>query len=114
MAGLTRASFGVGLTITLLSVLTLGFFVAFVIFFGKANNASRAQQDADRQNAEIVQAAERNSEAVRLMMAESKTSGKSLVGYLMKRQTELREVQRNATEATQAYFRDPQAPVLQS
>ncbi len=82
MAGPTRASLGVGITITLLSVLTLGFFVAFVIFFGRANNASKLKDDADRQNAEIVKAEEKNAEAVRVLMAEAKTSGKSLVGYL--------------------------------
>ena len=82
MAGPTRASLGVGITITLLSVLTLGFFVAFVIFFGRANNAGKVKDDTDRQIADIVLPAEKNAEAVRVLMAESKASGKSLVGYL--------------------------------
>ena len=82
MAGPTRASFGVGITITILGILALGFFVAFVILFGKANNAIKQKEDAERQNADIILAPEKNSEAVRSLMAEAKASNKSLVGYL--------------------------------
>lgn len=82
MAGRTSAGLGAGITITVLSILTLALFVTTVVFFGQANNAKRAQADAESQNSDFVTSAEKNNEAVRALLAEAKQNRKSLVGYL--------------------------------
>jgi hypothetical protein len=82
MAGRTSAGLGAGITITVLSILTLALFVTTVVFFGQANNAKRAQADAESQNSDFVTGAEKNNEAVRALLAEAKQNRKSLVGYL--------------------------------
>lgn len=82
MSGRTSAGLGAGITITVLSILTLALFVTTVVFFGQANNAKRAQADAESQNSDFVTGAEKNNEAVRALLAEAKQNKKSLVGYL--------------------------------
>ncbi|MBU6412092.1 MAG: hypothetical protein KGS45_01340 [Planctomycetes bacterium] len=82
MSGRTSAGLGAGITITVLSILTLALFVTTVVFFGQANNAKRAQADAESQNSDFVTGAEKNTEAVRAILAEAKQNKKSLVGYL--------------------------------
>lgn len=83
MAGRTSTSFGIAATITVLALATLGFFVAFAIFYGKYNSASVKLATAQGQVAEYVRSDEMNQDGVRNLVAEAKTQNKSLVGYLV-------------------------------
>jgi predicted nucleic acid-binding Zn-ribbon protein len=75
----------VGVTITILGILTLAFFVLTAVFFGKYNSMKsefdRVQSDAEK----FVKPGERNDAAVLAMAADAKKEGKSLTGYLRTR-----------------------------
>lgn len=87
MAARTSASFGVGATITALAVATLGFFVAFAVFYGKYSDVRRLLQTSQQEQADIVKGDERNRDDVRGLIDEAKKAGnKSLVGYLIESQ----------------------------
>lgn len=87
MAGRTSASFGVGATITILSLTTLGFFVAFAVFYGKHSGALQKLQQAQNEQADVVKADERNRDDVRNIIEEAKRAGgKSAIGYLLESQ----------------------------
>jgi hypothetical protein len=89
MAGRTSASFGITLTIIILSVLTLGLFVAFAVFFGKYSDAQQKLAQAKQDNQEVV-GSERNRDDVRVLIEEAKKSPqRSLVAYLVANRDEL-------------------------
>ncbi|CAG1002320.1 hypothetical protein PHYC_02985 [Phycisphaerales bacterium] len=87
MAGRTSASFGVGAAITILSLTTLGFFVAFAVFYGKHSGALQKLQQSQNEQSDVVKADERNRDDVRNLIEEAKRAGgKSLVGYMVESQ----------------------------
>lgn len=89
MAGRTSASFGITLTIIILSVLTLGLFVAFAVFFGKYSDAQQKLAQAKQDNQEVV-GSERNRDDVRVLIeAAKKSPQRSLVAYLVAERDEL-------------------------
>jgi hypothetical protein len=83
MAGRTSTSFGVAATITILAVSTLGFFVAFAIFYGKYSDRVQKLQLAQQQVNDYIQQGEMNQDSVRNLVEEAKRDRKSLVGYLV-------------------------------
>lgn len=83
MAGRTTTSLGVGATITVLSLTTLGFFVAFAVFYGKYNTSVRDLNQARADQQDIVQGAERNRDDIRNLVEQAKQERKSLVAYLV-------------------------------
>lgn len=83
MAGRTSGSVGVVATIVTLSVLTLGFFVAFAVYFGKNSSAVRDLAQFRQEQQDII-GSERNTDTVRALTEEAKKSPeKSLVAYLV-------------------------------
>jgi hypothetical protein len=83
MAGRTSTSFGVAATMTVLAVSTLGFFVAFAVFYGKYSDRVQKLQLAQQQVSDYIQQAEMNQDNVRNLVEEAKRDRKSLVGYLV-------------------------------
>lgn len=83
MAGRTSASTGIIVTIVILALLTLGFFVGFAVVLGKNSDLKRELASASANNSEII-GAERNRDDVRALIAQATTSDqKTLVGYLV-------------------------------
>ncbi len=83
MAGRTSTSFGVAATITVLAITSLGFFVAFAIFYSKNSNRTVELQLAKQNVAEFIRSDEMNQDGVRNLVEEAKRDQKSLVGYLV-------------------------------
>src|SRR3954468_18309045 len=83
MAGRTSTSFGMGVAITILSLTTLGFFVAFAVFFGKYSDQTRKLETANAANVEILKQDERNRDDIRGLVADAKNNKQSLVAFLM-------------------------------
>lgn len=82
MAGRTSTSVGVGVTIVLLSVATLGLFVTAAIYFGKFQTASRERLELRQQTAEFVTENERRGDRERRILEQAKGARQSVVGYL--------------------------------
>ncbi|HLP85340.1 MAG TPA: hypothetical protein VK157_13405 [Phycisphaerales bacterium] len=83
MASRTSASTGLIVTTVIFAVLGLASFVAFAVFFSKYSDEKKKNADMVAQNAEIV-GNERNSDAVRALLEQAKTSEqRTLVGYLV-------------------------------
>jgi len=71
-------------TIVTLAITTVGFFVAFAVFYGKYSDRGRLLQQAQTDAADIVKPEERNRDDIQSLVAEAKKDGnKSLVGYLV-------------------------------
>lgn len=83
MAGRTSSSIGVGVTITVLAIATLGLFVATAIFFGKYSSAQQTIRQLQSDTDQYITSAERSQEDVRAALQAAKSSKKSLVGYLV-------------------------------
>ena len=88
MAARTGASIGVGVTITILSVLTLALFVLTLVFYGQSNKAERllaeTQEAADR----FVRGNERERDDIRAIADLASRDNKSVVAYLADAQRE--------------------------
>jgi hypothetical protein len=83
MAGRTSASTGIIVTIVILTLLTLGFFVGFAVTLGKNSDLKRELASASANQSEIV-GVERNRDDVRTLIAEAtKSEQRTLVGYLV-------------------------------
>jgi hypothetical protein len=82
MAGKTSSSVGVGVAITLLSVSTLGLFVAFAIFFGKYNSQKEEFGKLKTETDQFIKLNERQDATVQALVADARKSNKSLVSYL--------------------------------
>src|SRR5689334_9035347 len=84
MAGRTSTSVGMGVAVTILSLTTVGFFVAFAVYFGKHSDKARLLAQAADSNAEIISQAERNRDDVRNLIQDAKKNGnQSLVAYMV-------------------------------
>ncbi|MDX2131991.1 MAG: hypothetical protein SFY69_08065 [Planctomycetota bacterium] len=87
MASRTSGSFGLVATLVVLGLASLGFFVAFVVFYGKHSSALQKVQQLQQDQADVVRPDERNRDDVRNLVEEAKRAGnKSLVGYLVESQ----------------------------
>lgn len=85
MAGKTSSSVGVGVTITLLSVTTLGLFVFTAIFFGRYNSQQAEYEKLKTGNDQFIREDEKANGEIRAMVDEAKKSKQSLVGWLRTR-----------------------------
>jgi hypothetical protein len=77
-----------GVAVTILSLTTVGFFVAFAVYFGKHSDKARLLAQASDANSEIIKDIERNRDDVRNLVADAKKNGKSLVQHLVDGQSD--------------------------
>ncbi len=82
----TSTGLGMGVTVAVLGVLSLGLFIVFAIFYGKWNTLNTEKSDAQRQQEQYISSAERNRDDVNKLLAAAKQERKSLVGYLAESQ----------------------------
>ena len=82
MAARTSASFGVTATIVVLAILTLGFFIAFAVYFGRSSQMGERVAALETEQREVI-GAERNRDDVRLLQEAARRENKSLVAYLV-------------------------------
>jgi hypothetical protein len=83
MAGRTSTSFGVAATITILSIVSLGFFVTSAVYFNKFYERQRDVESYKADSIKIVKTDERNRDDVLTLIKEAEKDRKSLVGYLI-------------------------------
>jgi hypothetical protein len=86
MAGRTSTSVGMGVAVTILSLTTVGFFVAFAVFYGKYSDKTRLLETANQSNIEIIKDIERNRDDIRNLIADARKNNQSLVAYLLESQ----------------------------
>lgn len=83
MASRSSTSIGVGVTIGILSVLALAFFVVAAITYGKLQQKTRDMAALEAAQSDFVKDNERNRDDVRVLLDQAKNNGgQSLVGYL--------------------------------
>lgn len=83
MAGRGGVGTGVGVTIALLGVVALGSTVLAFVFWARMNTATKDAKDLKTQQAQYVTDAEKNNDAVQLLVREAQKAGKgSLVAYM--------------------------------
>ena len=83
MAGRSGTSVGVGVTITILGVLSLALFVLAAVFYGKYNKARGELTSYQTENDQYIKSAERQNDGVRAVVQLAQKSGnRSVVGYL--------------------------------
>jgi len=82
MAGRTSSSLGVGIAITILSVLTLTLFVTTTVYFGKFKSVQQKLTQIETENEAFVKGNERDRDDVRTLLNDAKASKQSLVSYL--------------------------------
>ena len=88
MAARTGASIGVGVTITILSVLTLALFVLTLVFYGQSNKAERLLAETQEAAARFVRGNERERDDIRAIADLASRDNKSVVAYLADAQRE--------------------------
>jgi hypothetical protein len=89
MAGRTSTSFGVAATITILGILSLGFFVTTAVFFNKFYERQRTVDSLQSDQTKVVKSDERNREDVLSLIKDAEKERKSLVGYLIDSQSSI-------------------------
>jgi hypothetical protein len=97
MAARQSTSIGVGATITILGVATLGLFITAMIFFAQRREAITSLQNAEKTTKEIITDAERNDAVfgkIREAAQPTKPTGKPVVRYML---DERREVMQKVT-----------------
>lgn len=83
MAGRTSTSLGMGIAITILSVLCLALFVLATVFFGKYNKQKGDYAALNSEVEQFIKRSERQDDTVRALVTQAKADGnKSLVAYL--------------------------------
>jgi len=87
MAGRTSTSFGVAATITILGILSLGFFVTAAVFFNKFYERQRTVENLQADQTKVVKADERNRDDVLTLIKKAETERKSLVAFLIDSQS---------------------------
>ncbi len=83
MAGRTSSSVGVGITVTVLGLLSLTLFVLTIIFYSQKNAALKNLADRDAGDAKFITQAERSSDAVLRARTLADQQRQSVVGYLL-------------------------------
>lgn len=92
MAGRGGVGTGVGVTIALLGVVALGSTVLAFVFWARMSNATKEAAAAKALQVDYITDTEKNSDAVRLWLAEAKKDGRgSLVSYMQKKFREVSE-----------------------
>ncbi|HYE62750.1 MAG TPA: hypothetical protein VD997_12210 [Phycisphaerales bacterium] len=71
------------MAVTILSLTTVGFFVAFAVYFGKHSDKTRLLAQANDTNSEIIRDIERNRDDIRNLVADAKKNNKSLTQHLL-------------------------------
>lgn len=92
MAARQSTSIGVGATITILGVATLGLFITSMIFYAQRREAITSLQNAEKTTKEIVSDADRNDPVyskVREAAQPGKPTGKTVVRYLLDERKEV-------------------------
>lgn len=103
MAGRTSTSVGMGIAITVLSVLALGFFVLATVFYGKFNKAQGELKSQAANVEQYVKASEQQRDDIRQMLQPAKAKNKSVVGYLAESmQTAMQRVTGNKNDSPEA------------
>lgn len=82
MAGRTGMGVGLGVTLFILSVTTLGFGVGTAIFYTHSKDAEQALRNAQEATSTIITPTEKNNDLVVGMIREATRAKKSLVAYL--------------------------------
>lgn len=81
------------------TILAVGFFIAWIVFFAKANKLQTELTQAHADSSEIVAPGERNSDATRTLVDQAKLERKTLVAYLSESmRTSMRKVSGNERE----------------
>jgi hypothetical protein len=83
MAARTGASIGVAVTITILGLLSLAFFITTMVFFGQAQDAKKRARDAETAAETFVRGPERDSERVRAVRELANRDRQSVTAYLI-------------------------------
>ena len=92
MAGRGGVGTGVGVTIALLGVVALGSTVLAFVFWARMSNATKEAAAAKALQVDYITDTEKNSDAVRLWLAEAKKDGRgSLVAYMQKKFRDVNE-----------------------
>lgn len=103
MAGRTSTSVGMGIAVTVLSVLALGFFVLAVVFYGKYNKTLGELKSQAANVEQYVKASEQQRDEIRQLLAPAKAKNKSVVGYLAESmQTSMQRVTGNKNDLPDA------------
>ncbi len=89
MAARTSSSIGVGITITLLSIATLGFFVTSMIFFAQRRSAIDAKTAVENTSKDFVTDADRNDAQVQRIKDLASKDRKSVVRYMIEERRDL-------------------------
>lgn len=106
MAARTGASVGVAVTITILGLLSVAFFVTTMVFYG---NAQRARQDLNQARADYAQFvsdAQREHASVRAVREVAERENRSVVEYLMVTRAELLRALTGDQQAPMTAFRE--------
>ncbi len=82
----TSTGLGMGVTVAILGVLSLGLFILFAIFYGKWNTLNTDKRNADEQQKQYITAAERNRDDINRLLPAAKAAHKSLVAFLVEEQ----------------------------
>lgn len=101
MAGKTSSSVGVGVTITLLSLSTLGLFVTTAILLGKYSSQREQYNQQKNETEQYIKLNERDQGEVRQLVEDARKSNQSLVTYL---RTRVGGVMKSATGADKTSF----------
>ncbi|HMN39816.1 MAG TPA: FlgT C-terminal domain-containing protein [Phycisphaerales bacterium] len=92
MAARTSTSVGVGATITILAVATLGLFVTSMIFYAKAREATLLKEGVEKTTRDFVSDIDRNDPVVIRIKEVAKPgtpAGKTVLGYVMNERKDL-------------------------
>lgn len=99
MAGRTSSSVGVGITVTVLGLLSLTLFVLTIIFYSQKNAAEKNLADRDAGDAKFINQQERGSDAVLRVRGLAEAQRQSVVGYLLEtRQQVMQSVTGSGTD----------------
>lgn len=82
----TSTGLGMGVTVAILGMLSLGLFICFAIFYGKWNTLNNEKRNAQREQDQYITSAERNRDDIARILAAAKQERKSLVGHLAESQ----------------------------
>lgn len=89
MAARTSSSIGVGITVTLLSIATLGFFITSLVFYAQRRSAIDAKIAAENTTKDFVQDTDRSDAQVQRIQSLASKDRKSVVRYMLEERREL-------------------------
>ncbi len=87
MAAKTRMGVGAGVTITLLAIASLGFFITTVVFWSKHQSAEQRKAESDTRLKEVLD--DGTATQVRALNELARTNRQSLVGFMLSQQRDL-------------------------